>query len=106
MNTEIIMSFGLILVVAIIGFFTLPRLTQQGKIKEWLVYMCYEAEQLFSEPKSGKLKLRYVYNAFVNTFKCVSRFVSFETFSKLVDIALDQMKSFVADINKNKEKQK
>lgn len=98
-----IVAFLLIVVVCIIGFLMLPRVTQINKIKEWLVYMCYEAENLFTEPKSGKLKLRFVYDAFVNTFKWVSRIISFDAFSKLVDIALTQMKSYVSDIAQNQE---
>lgn len=98
-----IVAFILIMVVCIIGFLMLPRITQKNKIKEWLVYMCYEAENLFTEPKSGKLKLRFVYDSFVNTFKWVSRIISFDAFSKLVDIALTQMKSYVSDIAQNNQ---
>ena len=106
MNLEILVSFALIIVVATVGFLILPRIAHKKKIQEWLVYMCYEAEKLFTEPKSGKLKLRYVYDAFINTFKCVSRVISFETFSKLVDIALVQMKSFISDIEQHQKEDK
>ena len=41
---------------------------------------------------TGQIKLRYVYDMFVTKFPVVSNFVTFETFSYMVDEALIKMR--------------
>ena len=59
--------------------------------KEWLVYATSIAEKQFGGG-TGVLKLRFVYDMFLTKFPWLSKFISFERFSKLVDDALVTMK--------------
>lgn len=61
------------------------------KAKEWLLKAVIEAEKELG-PKTGVLKLRYVYDLFLSKFPLLSKFVSFEEFSDMVDEALETMK--------------
>ena len=63
---------------------------QRNHIKEWLLFAVIEAEKQLGS-KTGKIKLRQVFDWFINTFPIASKFVSFNNFSNLVDVALDEM---------------
>ena len=76
-----------VIVYLIMKFFKLPRAEQIKKIKEWLLFAVTEAEKELGSG-TGQLKLRYVYDRFVTKFPYLVQFVSFETFSKLVDEVL------------------
>lgn len=69
-------------------------LNQRKHILEWLLYAVCQAEKELGS-KTGKLKLRQVFDWFIVTFPIISKFISFKTFSKLVDIALDEMKKIL-----------
>ena len=73
------------------------RTQQLNKVKAWLLFAVVEAEKELGS-KTGYLKLRYVYNLFVSKFKVLSYIISFETFSELVDEALDSMKYVIESI--------
>lgn len=88
---------GVILIVGGICFI----INQKKSIKEWLVLAVTEAEKALGS-KTGRLKLRLVFENFVKLFPFFSKFVSFVKFSKWVDIALDQMKVMLTS---NKEVQ-
>ena len=75
-------------------FLKLSKEKQLDNIKEWLVYACLEAEKMLGE-KTGKVKLRYVYDLFVGKYKFISVILPFETFSMLVDEALEQMRELI-----------
>lgn len=82
-------------VVGFVGFLLykiikLPISKQIEKIKEWLLYATAVAEKEFGNG-TGQLKLRYVYNMFIQTFPFFSKFISFNYFSSLVDSALDAL---------------
>lgn len=62
-----------------------------GKAKEWLKYAVCIAEQEL-QSGTGQLKLRYVYDMFVDTFPAFSTLVPFSIFSKWVDLALEWMR--------------
>lgn len=64
------------------------------KAKEWLLYAVIEAERNFG-PKTGHIKLRYVYNCFIEKFPALSKFISFDTFSKMVDEVLEEMRHLI-----------
>ena len=91
--------FLIIALVAILGvsiyvvirFFKLPTETQIKKVKEWLVYACMEAEKVLGG-QTGQLKLRMVYDMFLNKFEWLAKIISFEQFSKMVDEALERFK--------------
>jgi hypothetical protein len=58
--------------------------------KEWLLFAVIEAEkQLGSD--TGALKLRVVYDQFLEKFPVLRMWVSFDLFSKMVDEALNKM---------------
>ena len=67
---------------------------QTANIKEWLVYACTEAEKLLGS-KTGKIKLRYVYNMFIEKYKFLAAVITFEQFSALVDYALIDMRVII-----------
>jgi hypothetical protein len=85
-------------VVYIVRFFKKPTEKQLESIKEWLLWATTEAEKRFGSG-TGKLKLRYVYDLFAETFPWLAKIVSFETFSKLVDSALGDMNNLLASNN-------
>ena len=80
---------GAILAVAVVG----GGIYVNG-FKNWLVWAVSEAEAMFGS-KTGKLKLRYVYNLAVASFPMIAKFIPFTLFSKLVDSALDIMREMI-----------
>ena len=77
------------------NFFKLPTKEQIAKIKEWLLYAVTEAEKELGGG-TGQLKLRQVYDLFVQRFPTVAAVVPFDTFSGWVDEALEQMREMLA----------
>ena len=77
------------------NFFKLPTKEQIAKIKEWLLYAVTEAEKELGGG-TGQLKLRQVYDLFVQRFPTVAAVISFDTFSGWVDEALEQMREMLA----------
>ena len=84
----------MILILAIVGVVELVIVKDKKKAKEWLLLAVLEAEKLYGS-KTGAVKLRYVYDMFLATFPILSRVVSFEEFSQMVDLALDEMKHLI-----------
>ena len=98
-----IMDYYTIIIIAIVviglaaaayNFFKLSKEAQIQNIKEWLLLGCLEAEKALGS-KTGKIKLRYVYDLFVARFRFMSYFISFEQFSLLVDEALEEMRGLI-----------
>lgn len=81
---------GLLFLVGAIFFI----LNQRKNIKEWLLYAVIEAEKELGS-KTGRIKLRQVFDSFIVTFPTVSKFISFNAFSRLVDLALVEMKKLI-----------
>lgn len=70
-----------------------------GRVKEWLKWaVCVAEEELGSG--TGQLKLRKVYDMFIEAFPTVSAFLPFSIFSKMVDLALEWMREQL-DKNEN-----
>ena len=97
------MDYYTIIIIAIVviglaaaayNFFKLSKEAQIQNIKEWLLLGCLEAEKALGS-KTGKIKLRYVYDLFVARFRFMSYFISFEQFSLLVDEALEEMRGLI-----------
>lgn len=87
---------GIIVIIgAIVAFVKLPVAVQIKKIKEWLLLAVTEAEKELGGG-TGQIKLRYTYDLFISKFKFISTLVSFDTFSKWVDCALEKMKEMLA----------
>lgn len=82
-----ILAVLVVAVFAIYHFFGLPTEKQLVKIKEWLKYAVALAEQELGGG-TGQLKLRFVYDLFMDKFPSVAKIISFELFSKWVDEAL------------------
>lgn len=62
----------------------------------WLVYAVSEAEKRFGG-KTGKLKLRYVYDLAVEAFPVITKVIPFSFFCFAVDSALVIMRGMIDD---------
>lgn len=82
-----------------IRFIREPSKDKIKNIKEWLKWAVAKAEKELGSG-TGQLKLRMVYDMAIDKFPFIVKFISFETFSKWVDEALDWM-NYQLDINKN-----
>lgn len=98
MNTADIIALAIGGVIGIIIIIYLI-VNQRKKVLEWLKYAVTEAEKMFGE-KTGQLKLRQVYDWFVQKFPVVATVVPFRVFSAWVDVALETMRLWIED-NKN-----
>jgi len=91
-----------ILVIALgIGaykFFTQPSKKQIEQVKSWLLYGVTFAEKELGS-SVGKIKLHMVYDMFITRFPVISKLVTFNMFSLLVDQALIEMRDM---LNSNK----
>lgn len=67
-----------------------------SSFKNWLVYAVTEAEAKFGG-KTGKLKLRYVYDLAVEAFPVLAKTLPFSFFSWAVDAALLIMRGMIED---------
>lgn len=83
----IIMVLFALLVVAVTVYFCI---NEKQVILNWLIKAVTEAEKELGSG-TGQLKLLSVYEKFISQFKVISRFISFDLFSKLVDVALNSM---------------
>ena len=79
---------------AVYSFVRKPTDEQIKSIEEWLLYAVTEAEKELGSG-TGQLKLRYVYNMFIERFPAFSAAISFAMLSGLVDEALVQMKKML-----------
>ncbi|MCC8157288.1 MAG: hypothetical protein LIO54_08435 [Oscillospiraceae bacterium] len=72
---------------AVYAFFKLPTSAQISALREWLKYAVTMAEKELGSG-TGQLKLRFVYDLFIDKFAWLAKFISFEVFSDYVDEAL------------------
>lgn len=96
-NWEILVA--LLALAGIIGvwigrFLKMPAAEQREKIKKWLLWAVAEAEKELGGG-TGKLKLRQVYDLFLQRFPTVAMAISFETFAAWVDEALAEMRELL-----------
>lgn len=99
--------FYIIILVAI--FVVIIRLAYQiikdpssidlSKVQEWLLWAVMQAEKQLGGG-TGQLKLRYVYDMFVARFPTVSKILTFEAFSIMVDIALAKLNEMLTNNKK------
>lgn len=80
---------------ALYRFYGLPASEQLEKVREWLLYAVTIAEKELGAG-TGQIKLRYVYDLFLNKFPWIAKLLSFEAFSKMVDETLEEMKHLIA----------
>lgn len=94
----IIVAIAIISAIAIkvYTWFKQPTSDQLKNVKEWLLYAVAKAERELGSG-TGQLKLRYVYNMFVEKFPAIAIFITFEDFSKMVDEALDKFNELLKE---------
>ena len=103
MIENVIIICGIVILIGIIGlclcwFLKLSKERQKEIIIEWLLLAVIKAEKELGDG-TGQLKLRFVYDLFIDKFRFVSMLISFSQFSELVDQALDTMRDML-DSNK------
>lgn len=86
----------IVAIVIIAALFIVLAIKQPKKVKEWLLYAVIEAEKELGSG-TGPVKLRSVYDMFITKFPKLSVFISFNTFSEWVDVALDYMEELLTD---------
>lgn len=91
----IVNNWGLLLIflTVIVGLIDLVR-NDKEKAAKWLLFACLEAEREFGS-KTGVMKLRSVYEKFLAVFPILSKFISFQEFSDMVDKALEEMEHYI-----------
>ena len=90
-------DYGLVAVVVLLAAGAIYALVKYPKkAKTWLVWACAKAEKEMGS-KTGQLKLKYVYDLFIKQYPVFSTFVSFDTFSKWVDIALKELEKILEE---------
>ena len=106
------MEAKIIFVALIVGIVlaAIAVLANVSAFRNWLVYAVTEAEAKFGG-KTGKLKLRYVYDLAVEAFPMLAKTLPFSFFSWAVDSALLIMRGMIednakiADIVNNEDKE-
>lgn len=91
-----------VVVYAIYAFAKRPTSEQIQKVKEWLLYAVTEAEKELGGG-TGQIKLRYVYDMFLSKFPFLTKVISFDTFSTLVDEVLEKFRAMLESNNKLKD---
>ena len=90
----VILLLTVFAVVSVWRFRKMSGEAQSEAVREWLLMAVTEAERELGGG-TGKLKLRYVYDLFVERFPWLAGAVSFAWFSKLVDEALVGMRELL-----------
>lgn len=98
---------GIVGLLIIIGlgmyeFFKLEKSKRLNMVREWLLLAVVKAEKQLGGG-TGQIKLRFVYDMFIDKFKFLSMLISFGQFSSMVDEALDQMKEMLLTNQQLKE---
>ena len=81
-------------VLAVMRWCELSTDKKYEQIRGWLLQAVLGAEREFGSG-TGKLKLSSVYDKFCERFPWVAKVLSFETFGKYVDDALNEMKDLL-----------
>lgn len=107
MMENIAVIIGICCVIGVIGFgiyqfIKLEKDKQLEIVKEWLLLAVVEAEKKLGGG-TGQIKLRYVYDMFIEKFKFLALMITFEQFSVMVDMALDKMRLMLSSNEKLKD---
>jgi len=84
------------IIFAAVRFLRLPTVAQVTRIKAWLLWAVTQAEAELGGG-TGRLKLSMVYDMFLSAFGWIAKILPFETFSALVDMALEEMRALLKD---------
>ena len=79
---------------SIYKFSKLPIDKKYSRIRAWLLYVVIQAEKDWGSG-TGPIKLSQVYGMFVARYPFLKTFISLETFDKLVDSALIEMRELL-----------
>ena len=93
LHEAIALTVGAIILIIIAAYLII---NQRSKVIDWLKGAVTEAEKEFGE-KTGQLKLRAVYDWFIQQFPIIASIVPFPVFSAWVDIALDTMEEWLGN---------
>lgn len=107
MMENIAVIIGICCVIGVVGFgiyqfIKLEKDKQLEIVKEWLLLAVVEAEKKLGGG-TGQIKLRYVYDMFIEKFKFLALMITFEQFSIMVDMALDRMRLMLSSNEKLKD---
>ena len=80
--------------LAVAKFMSMPTATQIEKVKEWMLWAVTRAEAELGGG-TGQLKLRLVYDMFIERFPAIAKAVSFDTFMSWVDESLEDMREML-----------
>lgn len=97
-NWYIIVAILVCVIVAamcLYRFAGLPTKEQLEKVREWLLWAVTRAEKELGSG-TGQLKLREVYDLFIQRFPVTAMLISFNKFSDMVDDALVEMRKMLA----------
>lgn len=84
-----------IVIAGVVGYFAYLVYTKQiDKIQQWLLIAVAEAESYIGSGK-GREKLKWVYDSFTKKYPILRAFISFDKFSKMVDVALDELEQLI-----------
>lgn len=85
-------------VISVVKFAGLSKNKKYESVQGWLLQAVLMAEREFGAG-TGKLKLSSVYAEFCKQIPWLAKIIPFETFSKWVDNALEDMKDILAKNN-------
>lgn len=91
-----------IIVLILIGGAIATFINEKRSVQSWLLLAVSEAEKALGGGV-GALKLRNVFQQFVELYPRLAKYITFETFSKWVDSALEQMKEMLKNNKKADE---
>ena len=94
-NVGLTMLLGGGIIMFIITFLRMGQQQQMKMISEWLLLAVVQAEKELGSG-TGEIKLRYVYDKFIQKFDKMAMIISFEQFSDMVDMALDKMRDMLS----------
>ena len=92
----------IVVLLVILGLYVKLNNLISNNLIEWLVDKVADAEAYFGS-ETGQLKLRSVYNVFVQNRPILAIFISFNKFNDYVDAALKKFEQMLSDNGKIKE---
>lgn len=92
-------SVLLVIIAAVVNWLKLPTFQKIEDVKQWLRYAVTEAEKKL-KTGTGQLKLRMVYDMFLDKYPELKAYITFERFSGWVDEALEWL-NIQLESNKN-----
>jgi hypothetical protein len=92
--TTLVENWNLVLILVLLIVGVIEYFFNRNRAKEWLLGAVTEAEKELGS-KTGKLKLRMVYDAFITKFPIFSKLISFQSFSDMVDEVLVEMRRVI-----------